>query len=97
MTYGEERPLVERKKIELPFIVCFPGPTNRPAEDMIVAIFLLVIGSAVAKVDFKHHNNTEMAEELQKIHNACPDISRLYTLSETRLDTLIIDEYVIQL
>jgi carboxypeptidase E len=33
-------------------------------------------------VAFKHHNNTELAEVLQQIHNACPDITRLYTLSE---------------
>jgi len=35
-----------------------------------------------AKVEFKHHNNTEMAAVLQQVHNQCPDISRLYTLSE---------------
>jgi len=36
-----------------------------------------------AKVEFKHHNNTEMAAVLQQVHNRCPDISRLYTLSES--------------
>merc|ERR1739838_222206 len=35
-----------------------------------------------AEVEFKHHNNTEMAAVLQQVHNRCPDISRLYTLSE---------------
>merc|ERR1712110_669250 len=34
----------------------------------------------------KHHNNTEMAEVLQQIHNRCPDITRLYTLSETSVN-----------
>jgi len=35
-----------------------------------------------AEVEFKHHNNTEMAAVLQQVHNRCPDITRLYTLSE---------------
>merc|ERR1719270_1380057 len=33
-------------------------------------------------IQFKHHNNTELAAILQQVHNRCPDISRLYTLSE---------------
>merc|ERR1719382_319769 len=33
-------------------------------------------------LDFKHHNNTELAAVLQQVHNACPDVTRLYTLSE---------------
>jgi len=56
---------------------------------MIASILLMiVVGLAMAEVEFKHHNNTEMAEVLQKIHNTCPDITRLYTLSETRLEIL---------
>merc|ERR1719225_630578 len=35
-----------------------------------------------SKLEFKHHNNTELAAILQQVHNQCPDISRLYTLSE---------------
>jgi len=37
---------------------------------------------AAANLEFKHHNNTELAAILQQVHNKCPDISRLYTLSE---------------
>jgi len=37
---------------------------------------------AAANIEFKHHNNTELAAILQQVHNQCPDISRLYTLSE---------------
>merc|ERR1712051_734717 len=47
-------------------------------------LVLLFIQASVqaGKVEFKHHNNTEMAEVLQQVHNRCPDITRLYTLSE---------------
>merc|ERR1711971_62002 len=37
---------------------------------------------AAANLEFKHHDNTELAAILQQVHNKCPDISRLYTLSE---------------
>ena len=37
-------------------------------------------------VEFKHHNNTELAAVLQQVHNKCPDITRLYTLSETSVN-----------
>merc|ERR1712038_2103348 len=43
---------------------------------------LMVIAAVQASVEFKHHNNTEMAEILQQVHNKCPYITRLYTLSE---------------
>merc|ERR1711981_935741 len=51
-------------------------------------LVLLFIQASVqaGKVEFKHHNNTEMAEVLQQIHNRCPDITRLYTLSETSVN-----------
>ncbi len=38
------------------------------------------------EIEFKHHNNTELAEALQHVHNKCPDITRLYTLSETSVN-----------
>jgi len=44
---------------------------------------LLLAGFVVGDVEFVHHNNTMLAAVLQRIHNTCPDISRLYTLSET--------------
>jgi len=43
---------------------------------------LLCISLVAANLEFKHHNNTELAAILQQVHNQCPDISRLYTLSE---------------
>lgn len=61
------------------FIKCFD---NKPVFLAIMAF----LASAQAQVEFKHHNNTELAEVLQKIHNKCPDITRLNTLSETSVN-----------
>merc|ERR1712076_276527 len=51
-----------------------------------IMAFLWAFGAFLAcvsaEVEFKHHNNTEMAAVLQQVHNRCPDITRLYTLSE---------------
>merc|ERR1711976_978413 len=46
------------------------------------ATILLCIGFVTANIEFKHHNNTELAAILQQVHNQCPDVTRLYTLSE---------------
>merc|ERR1712038_1492927 len=55
-----------------------------------VGVFLVLISvlvnASAGNVEFKHHNNTEMAEVLQQIHNRCPDITRLCTLSETSVN-----------
>ncbi len=56
-----------------------------------IALIALLPALAVAvdagkSVDFKHHNNTELASVLQHVHNKCPDITRLYTLSETSVN-----------
>jgi len=47
-----------------------------------LTICAAIITLAAANIEFKHHNNTELAAILQQDHNQCPDISRLYTLSE---------------
>eukprot|EP00088_Acartia_fossae_P068856 TRINITY_DN882_c0_g1_i11.p1 TRINITY_DN882_c0_g1~~TRINITY_DN882_c0_g1_i11.p1 ORF type:complete len:482 (-),score=164.53 TRINITY_DN882_c0_g1_i11:530-1975(-) len=47
-----------------------------------IAVAFVVV-CARGDVDFVHHNNTMLASVLQKVHNRCPDVSRLYTLSET--------------
>merc|ERR1711893_63806 len=54
------------------------------SHNMMVArtTLLLCISLVAANLEFKHHNNTELAAILQQVHNQCPDISRLYTLSE---------------
>jgi len=50
------------------------------------SFLLLVTSTAAYNVEFKHHNNTHLAAVLQQIHNRCPDISRLYTLSEPSVE-----------
>merc|ERR1712226_301131 len=45
---------------------------------MVVGVTLLLCLSLTAI----HCNNTELAAILQKVHNKCPDVTRLYTLSE---------------
>merc|ERR1712183_834153 len=52
---------------------------------MVAGLTLLLCLSLTAihcNIEFKHHNNTELAAVLQQVHNRCPDTSRLYTLSE---------------
>merc|ERR1712223_1490531 len=51
-----------------------------------LVLFSVLVNASAGNVEFKHHNNTEMAEVLQQIHNRCPDITRLYTLSETSVN-----------
>ena len=53
------------------------------------SLFLLSVAAVLISgclgahdVEFKHHNNTDLASVLQRVHNKCPDITRLYTLSE---------------
>merc|ERR1712018_223289 len=56
-----------------------------PGKAMLAYLWALVAFLAFmakSEVEFKHHNNTEMAAVLQQVHNSCPDITRLYTLSE---------------
>merc|ERR550517_1814854 len=52
---------------------------------MVVGLTLVLCLSLAAihcNIEFQHHNNTQLAAILQQVHNQCPDISRLYTLSE---------------
>merc|ERR1712223_395434 len=53
---------------------------------LFLVLFSVLVNASAGNVEFKHHNNTEMAEVLQQIHNRCPDITRLYTLSETSVN-----------
>merc|ERR1711936_1253354 len=52
---------------------------------MVVALTLLLclsLAAIHANIEFSHHNNTQLAAILQQVHNKCPDVTRLYTLSE---------------
>lgn len=35
-----------------------------------------------AEFQWKHHNNEELPLVLQEVHNNCPNITRIYALSE---------------
>lgn len=60
---------------------------SRSAALLIFVVFsVLISAEASTEVSFKHHNNTELAEILQQVHNKCPDITRLYTLSESSVN-----------
>jgi len=45
----------------------------------IVTLLPLVAGA----FQWKHHNNTELKETLEMVHDQCPNITRIYELSET--------------
>merc|ERR1719412_537891 len=64
---------------------CSRQQPSSPARGWCWATVLLLAAAPAtlaSKLEFKHHNNTELAAILQQVHNQCPDISRLYTLSE---------------
>ncbi|ODN06398.1 Carboxypeptidase E [Orchesella cincta] len=39
--------------------------------------------TASTSFQFKHHNNQEILKVLESVHQACPNVTRIYTLSET--------------
>lgn len=50
---------------------------------LITVFSMIFIGLATAtEFQFKHHNNQELAETLKNVHAKCPNITRIYTLSE---------------
>ena len=60
---------------------------------MLLKILLIVnvlitasLSTEAVPYQFKHHNNEELLKLLQNVHLKCPDITRLYTLSETSVN-----------
>ena len=59
------------------------GPFSAPSKAwtnnlaMIIGLLAFAAGVANAKVEFKHHNNTELAEVLQQVHNRSVSTSLL--------------------
>ena len=45
------------------------SPSWGPRTLVFSALAVLLVGLAQADVEYKHHNNTEMAEILQQVHN----------------------------
>lgn len=57
------------------------GSNNKLYINVLISyVIALVNGSSFI---FKHHDNNELYEILQDVHQKCPDITRLYTLTET--------------
>lgn len=48
----------------------------------LILVFCLLALQATFGYEFKHHNNEEMVQELMNVHAKCPNITRVYTLSE---------------
>lgn len=46
-------------------------------------ILVLLVAIAAGEFQFKHHDNNELTQVLEDIHQRCPNITRVYTLSET--------------
>lgn len=55
---------------------------------MAVGLFvnILVLVTVCTAFQFKHHNNEELVQLLEDVHLRCPNISRVYTLSETSVN-----------
>lgn len=58
----------------------------------LIVFTLLVAGTH--QFVYKHHDNEEIYQELQAAHNVCPNITRVYTLTETSV--LGVPLYVIE-
>lgn len=59
-----------------------------------VLFLLTLLSTGSLQFQFKHHNNEELLEVLQDVNSKCPNISRIYTLSENSV--LGIPLYVIE-
>lgn len=57
-------------------------------------ILILVSLTDTYQFQFKHHDNDEMLRVLQDINSRCPNITRIYTLSENSV--LGVPLYVIE-
>jgi len=52
------------------------------SHSLIIALLTISVPLSFA-FEFKHHDNQELYQVLEKVHQACPNITRMYTLSET--------------
>ena len=49
---------------------------------LVTFVLCAIVISHAAAFQFKHHNNEELATILEDVHFRCPNITRVYTLSE---------------
>lgn len=52
----------------------------------LIAISAAVILGVCGEFQFKHHDNQELATILEDVHLRCPNITRVYTLSENSVN-----------
>lgn len=100
---NRSRPKKRRKRFSLPSESwqsnCLQAETSSHstswyamARISIAVLFLLIAASS--GFEFKHHDNQELLQVLQDVNMRCPNISRIYTLSETSV--LDVPLYVIE-
>lgn len=51
-------------------------------KSLLLSLLATVVLASSVKVEFKHHDNKELNEVLQRVNKVCPNITRLYELSE---------------
>ena len=57
---------------------------NLSSSVLVTVVALLAINVPLSfTFEFKHHDNKELIHVLENVHKACPNITRIYTLSET--------------
>lgn len=56
---------------------------GRLAYVLIIISFVVIYINGEGKCfEIKHHNNDELAETLEEVHQMCPNTTRVYALSE---------------
>lgn len=53
---------------------------------LFLVFLLLAAADSSFQFDFKHHDNNEMVQVLEDVQARCPNITRIYTLSETSVN-----------
>lgn len=61
----------------------------------IVVGFCCLLVTIEGAFEFKHHNNMELSTILDDVHSRCPNITRVYTLSENSVagNALVLIEF----
>lgn len=56
------------------------------ALQLLAALLLSQPSHIYSSIEFRHHDNDEIIKELEKVHEECPNITRIYTLSENSVN-----------
>jgi len=52
---------------------------------LLICSVLIYLNARIQCFEFKHHDNKELLQVLEAVHQACPNITRIYTLSESSI------------